>query len=122
LTALSADRTEDLVVETFRAGSTVVVAVRGEVDIATAPLLRAVLEGVYAAGPRHVEVDLSGTTFLDSHALTTLIVARRRLATTGAELVLREPSRPVARVLSASGLDRDFVRSGPASDRQVPVR
>lgn len=106
-----ADRVEDLSVATVREGSTVAVTVRGEVDIATAPLLRAVLDGVYAAEPRRVELDLSGVAFLDSHALTTLIAARRRLAARGAVLVLRAPSRPVARLLTASGLDRVFEQS-----------
>jgi anti-anti-sigma factor len=107
----SAARVEDLSVETCRDGAMVVVTVRGEVDIATAPLLRAVLDGIYAARPRRVEMDLSGVTFLDSHALTTLIAARRRLAAGDVALVLRPPSRPVARVLAVSGLDRVFETS-----------
>ena len=108
---LPAARVEDLSVETCREGSMVVITVRGEVDIATAPLLRAVLDGIYAARPRRVEIDLSGVTFLDSHALTTLVAARRRLAAVGAALVLRQPSRPVTRVLAISGLDRVFETS-----------
>ena len=109
---------EDLVIETSREGSTVVIAVRGEVDIATAPLLRAVLDGVYAAHPRRVEVDLSEVTFLDSHVLTTLIAARRRLAAARAALALRDPSRQVVRVLAASGLDRVFALSTPDGGRR----
>lgn len=121
MTALlpAAARAEDLSVETAREGSIVHVTVRGEVDIATAPLLRAVLDGVYAAHPHRVEIDLSGVAFLDSHGLTTLIAARRRLAARGAALVLRAPSRPVARVLAASGLHRVFDLS---ADRQAAVR
>lgn len=121
MTALlpAAARAEDLSIQTAHAGSTVFVTVRGEVDIATAPLLRAVLDGVYAAVPHRVEIDLSGVAFLDSQALTTLIAARRRLAARGAALVLRAPSRPVVRVLAASGLDRVF---DLCTDRQGAVR
>jgi anti-sigma B factor antagonist len=87
------------VVDTHRDGATEVVLVRGEVDIATAPLLRAVLETVLARRPARVEVDLSGATFLDPHALTELAAVRRRLASRRAVLVLRDPSPVVLRLL-----------------------
>ena len=74
---------EDLVVETSRDGTTLVVSVRGEVDIATAPLLRAVLEGLPQSRPRRVEVDLSEVTFLDSQGITCLVAGRRRFAAEG---------------------------------------
>lgn len=99
---------EGLSVDTRRVGTTAIVTVRGELDIATAPLLRVVLDGIYPSRPRRVEVDLSGVTFLDMAALGTLVAARRRLASRRAALVVRQPSPPVARVLSLSGLDRVF--------------
>lgn len=96
----------DLTVETRHEGSTVAVLVSGCVDIGTAPLLRAVLDGVYVARPRRVELDLAGVTFLDSHALTTIVAARRRLAAQRSTLAVRRPSRSAARVLTTSGLHR----------------
>lgn len=118
---LPAARADDLSVETAREGSKVVVTVRGEVDVATAPLLRAVLDGIYAARPRYVEINLSGVTHLDSHALTTLIAARRRLAAQHAALTLRAPSQPVLHVLAVSGLERVF-DVGEAGERRAAVR
>ena len=97
---------EDLAVETSREGSTVTVRVRGEVDPGSAPLLRAVLDGVYAARPERVDLDLSGVTYLDSSSLGTLVAARRRLASQHAVLAVRRPSRYADRVLRASGLTR----------------
>ena len=47
------------VVDARRTGTTELVQVRGEVDIATAPLLRAVLDTVVGRRPTRVEVDLS---------------------------------------------------------------
>jgi anti-sigma B factor antagonist len=103
---------EDLVVETHREGTTLVVSVRGDVDIATAPLLRAVLDGLPTARPPRVEVDLSAVTFLDSQGLTTLVAARRKLAAVQIALALRAPSRPATHALVAAGLDRAFPRAG----------
>ena len=85
------------------------VAVRGEVDIATAPQLR---ESLYeavdrSAGP--VIVDLLAVTFIDSTALGVLIGARERSKARGAEL----------RVGLERGPTRQDLRDH-RSDRAVP--
>lgn len=49
------------------------VLVRGELDIATAPLLRAVLEHVHRADGGPVSADLRGVTFLDSAGAAPLV-------------------------------------------------
>ena len=108
------------VVDTHRDGTTEVVQVSGEVDIATAPLLRAVLDTVVSRRPTRVVVDLSGTTFLDPHALTTLASARRRLASRHAALVLRDPSPVVLRVLELTGTTHAFpIATGSAEVRRA---
>ena len=108
------------VVDTRRSGSTEVVEVRGEVDIATAPLLRAVLDTVVGRRPTRVEVDLSGTTFMDAHALTTLSAVRRRLASRHATLAVRDPSPVVVRLLELSGTEHAFeIVTGPAEVRRA---
>ncbi len=96
------------VVDTHRDGTTEVVVVQGEVDIATAPLLRAVLDTVLARRPARVEVDLSGATFLDAHALTALSAVRRRLANRHCALVLRDPSPPALRLLELTRATHAF--------------
>lgn len=108
------------VVDTRRSGTTEVVEVRGEVDIATAPLLRAVLDTAVGRRPTRVEVDLSGTTFIDAHALTTLTAVRRRLASRHAALVVRDPSPVVVRLLELSGTEHAFeIVTGPAEVRRA---
>lgn len=104
MTALTA--LGDLAVETSREGSTVTVHVRGDLDPATAPLLRAVLDGVWAARPERVHLDLSGVSYLDYSVLATLVAARRRLAANEAVLAVRRPSSFADRVLRMSGLHR----------------
>jgi anti-sigma B factor antagonist len=100
-------------IDTHRDGATDVVVVRGEVDLATAPLLRAVLDSVVGRRSARVEVDLSGATFLDGYALTTLAAVRRRLAARRAALVLRDPSPAASRVLGLVGAEFEVVRTGP---------
>lgn len=108
------------VVDTRRSGTTEVVEVRGEVDIATAPLLRAVLDTVVGRRPTRVEVDLSGTTFMDAHALTTLSAARRRVASRHATLVVRRPSPVVERLLELTGAEHSFeIVTGSAGVRRA---
>lgn len=92
----------DFVIDTHRDGPVDVVVVSGEVDIATAPLLAAVLDAVLARRPARVEVDLSDATFLDAYALSTLAAARRRLAARRGTLALRDPSPAARRVLELS--------------------
>jgi anti-anti-sigma factor len=108
------------VVDTCRSGTTELVQVGGEVDIATAPLLRAVLDTVVGRRPTRVEVDLSGATFMDAHALATLTAARRRLAARHATLVVRDPSPVVVRLLELSGTEHAFeIATGSAEVRRA---
>ena len=101
-------RTEilDLAVHTVSGPDRETVVVRGELDMATVPLLRAVLDGVHARRPARVDIDLDAVTFLDASAVTTFIAARRRLAAHRAELVLCNPSPIARRVLALTGFDR----------------
>jgi anti-sigma B factor antagonist len=70
--------------------SSVILAVRGELDIATAPRLREELVGAIAAGARRLVVDLSAVTFLDSVSLATLISVRRQVPERMAVVVARD--------------------------------
>jgi len=83
----------------------VVVAVRGEIDIATAPVLWETLADVLPDTTRLV-VDLSETEFIDSTGLGVLVRALKRLRHHGGDLVLRSPRRNARKVLSVTCLDR----------------
>jgi anti-sigma B factor antagonist len=108
------------VVDTRRQGAAEVVQVSGEVDIATAPLLRAVLDTVVGRRPTLVVVDLSEATFLDAHALSALTALRRRLAGRHARLVLRDPSPIVLRLLELTEMTQAFeIATGPAQVRRA---
>jgi len=84
------------------------ISVRGEVDIYTAPRLKERLIELLDAGVTGVVVDLAGVTFIDSTALGVLIGGVRRLHEADGRMALVVATRPVARVLDITGLDRVF--------------
>lgn len=100
------DRVEPL--QDGRRGDEAVVAVRGDLDLATAPRVRAMLEDALAARPARLVVDLADCTFVDASSLSMLLEAHRRMARAGGVLVLRECSPRVQRLLSITGLGRVF--------------
>ena len=67
--------------------TTHVVAVRGEIDIFTAPEFKQRISAAIDAGRDLVVVDLGATTFIDSSSLGVLISAHRRLSARDGRLV-----------------------------------
>ncbi len=95
-------------------GSTVLVA-RGEIDAASAPVLRSALEQAKSRDPI-IAVDLAGVTFMDSSGLNVLVLAQRSLDGIGSVRVTN-PSQQVRRLLEMTGLDHLINRdSGAAFD------
>lgn len=94
--AFAIDSTED--------GDRVVLAVRGDVDIATAPALRA---GLAAAVERYpvVVVDLRDVGFMDSTGLGILVASYNRAAARGGQLVVARPQRIVRNALRLVQVD-----------------
>lgn len=88
--------------------STVVVSPVGEFDIAGTDLLRSTFVDAVSADTNKLVVDLSGTTFLDSMALGTIIGARRRAAGWGGWVRLVAPQPNIHRVLRLTELDKVF--------------
>jgi anti-anti-sigma factor len=82
----------------------VVVAVSGEIDMATADLFWQALDGACERAER-VVVDLTDTTFIDSSGLAVLVRAHKRLDQRPDALVVRAPNATIRQVLGISGLD-----------------
>lgn len=91
-------------IEASPAGRTVVLAVSGDVDIATAPALREMLAEAVTTYER-VVVDLSGVPFLDSTGLGVLVAAHNRARVAGATLVVARPQRIVRNALRLVQVD-----------------
>src|SRR5205085_11910188 len=85
-----------------------VVAVRGEIDLFTAPELKQKLTDAIEAGKSRIVVDLSDTTFLDSTALGVLIGAVKRLRTRDGVLTLVNTDANIAKTFEITGLDQIF--------------
>lgn len=85
-------------------GSTTVVILRGEADIATLPVVVEVLAGVIADHDGDVIVDLEQTAFIDTGALRAVLRARQVLLGDGRGLTLRSPSQIAGRLLEVFGL------------------
>ena len=60
--------------------------VRGELDLATAPQLRAAVDAILSTSPSGLVVDLSPTTFLDSSGARALVHISRAAADRGIPL------------------------------------
>ena len=81
-------------------------SVSGELDIATAPQLRATVGDLLGQGIRHVEVDLEQCTFIDSTGMGALLWASHRLHAAGGDLVATHVHGATMRTLEMSGVDR----------------
>lgn len=87
-----------------RDGTSTVMSVSGEVDIATAPSLRQRLVDAIDDGVRDVTVDLSGVGFMDSTGLGVLIGGLKRARQLDGSLVVVNPSSTVRKIFEVTGL------------------
>jgi anti-anti-sigma factor len=85
-------------------GAEHVVAVRGELDMFSAPELAACLDAALDRGGVRIVVDLTDASFLDSSGIFTLVRAKNRAQQAGGTLRLTCPPGPVLRVLTVAGL------------------
>jgi anti-sigma B factor antagonist len=105
----------EMVTTTAECDGKVVVSVEGDVDLVTSEELRQVLEGAVRLNP-HVEVDLTGLTFIDSSGLSALVEGHRAARDAGGVVVLRNPTSMLRRLLDITRLDSLLVvdDSGPS--------
>src|SRR4051812_32394459 len=85
-----------------------VVAVRGEIDLFTAPELKQKLTDAIEGGKTRIVVDLTQTTFLDSTALGVLIGAVKRLRSRDGALVIVNIDQNIAKTFEITGLNQIF--------------
>jgi anti-anti-sigma factor len=113
-------------------GEWAVLHVGGELDLATAPVVRRHVHEVVARGHHNLVLDLSGVEFCDSSGVGVLIATRRLMRSCRGRLRLILPARGaedgshVNRVLAALGVRRLFevyedVESAAADDTALPV-
>jgi anti-sigma B factor antagonist len=100
----------DLLSLTFRRDDqNAIVAVRGELDLATAPLLeRALAELIDDRTCRSIVLDLHDLDFVGSAGLSVLLNAQVHTRTAGGDITLARPSTAVMRTLQITGLVSTF--------------
>jgi anti-anti-sigma factor len=102
------DPRTDFSVTTARTAKVRVVAVRGELTLATVSELQIALEEAVAARTA-VVVDVLEVSFMDSQGLYALLVLRKRLDEQGCELAIaRDPRGTVGMVFRVSGTHDHF--------------
>jgi anti-sigma B factor antagonist len=85
-----------------------IIAVAGEIDVATAPQLRESLHGVIAQGQATVVLDLLEVSFLDSTALGVLVGALKRCRELGGELHVVVADARIMKIFEITGLTKVF--------------
>jgi anti-anti-sigma factor len=81
-----------------------ILALAGEIDIATAPVLDRAFEEVLSSGRTRLAVDLQPVSFMDSTGLRSLISADRRLEQSGGSLAIITSAGPARRLLEVAGV------------------
>ena len=86
-----------------------VVELRGEIDLATVPLMRAAVADGEARRRRFhphepLVIDLSAVTFMDASSVGVLAGAAKRARDEQKRILLRRPSRNALRVLALTGV------------------
>jgi anti-sigma B factor antagonist len=81
---------------------------RGEIDLASAGLLDAQLDELWASGWIDVVVDLREVAFMDSSGVHVLLSHHRRAAGRDARFSIIDGGGPVARVLELTGMNGVF--------------
>jgi anti-anti-sigma factor len=112
---------EGLLIETLdlRAPTRRLLRVTGEIDLATAGLLRCAIHRA-AADHRHVELDFSGVTFCDVVGATAIEQAQQQLQARGCQLTLRGIDGPFRRLLAVDGLFSTLRRSALLDGQRPP--
>ena len=121
-------RAAPFVYEIQEIGSVLNVRMRGELDLAVAEECRLGLEEPLRDAGRIVVLDVGGVTFVDSTGLSLLLRTKRSIDANGGRLMIARVSRPVLRVLEASGtvsmfdyLDGDLIEATcPVCDATIP--
>ncbi|MFD9324736.1 STAS domain-containing protein [Streptomyces sp. NPDC060065] len=87
------------------------ITLAGEIDLESAPLVRAVLARCLSDGIRIVDVDLTVVTFCDCSGLNAFLYASQRTTEAGGILQLHNPPSTLGRILDLTGCG--FLLLGP---------
>lgn len=93
-------------VDTHEREGWTVISAAGEVDVVSAPSLRAAIVNAVTGGRTDLVLDLSGVVFIDSFGLGVLVGAVKRVQTHEGQLRVVITEQRVRAVVELTGLDR----------------
>jgi anti-anti-sigma factor len=79
-------------------------SLRGDVDLSAAPVIRADLQMFIAVSEKHLLVDCTQLTFIDSAGITVLLETHRDLEAVGRHMLITNVPRRSRRAFDAFGL------------------
>jgi anti-sigma B factor antagonist len=82
------------------------VVLLGELDTASAPLLRERLSQLIAEGPDSVVLDLASLDFIDSSGLAVIVAAHKACEVQQSTLIVRSPTLSAHRIFEITGLTK----------------
>jgi anti-sigma B factor antagonist len=91
-------------VEVQNQGPATVIAVSGELDLASSPALQEELDRAQASDARMLIIDLRELDFMDSTGLSVLVRAHQRAEEQGRQLAMVRGPQQVQRLLSLTGV------------------
>jgi anti-sigma B factor antagonist len=91
-------------VEVRNQGAAAVIAVSGELDLASSPTLQEELERVSSSDAKLLIIDLRELDFMDSTGLSVLVRAHQRAEEQGRQLAMVKGPQQVQRLLSLTGV------------------
>ncbi|MEU3612355.1 STAS domain-containing protein [Streptomyces sp. NPDC006872] len=104
-------------------GTRALITLAGEIDLATAPLVRQAPAECLPDGIRSIDVDLTAVTFCDAGGLNAFLTASRLATDAGMTLRPHHPSQCMTRVIEITG-SGFLLHSFPAAaarPRRIPV-
>ncbi len=100
-------------------GTHALVALAGEVDVSTVGQLYEQLAALQRDDVRHLVLNMSEVTFVDSAGLSVLVTLHKRMESVNGELIIFSPSAQLRRLFQLTGLD-SYVNIRPRMDRSRP--
>ncbi|MFC4056755.1 STAS domain-containing protein [Planomonospora corallina] len=107
MTTVHAARTQESLLAVCRPPHTII-ALRGEIDAASAPALRKRLRNALQRSADLLILDLAAVSFCDASGLSVLVDIRQRSGESGITLRLVAPRPHLTRLLRITGLHRGF--------------
>jgi anti-sigma B factor antagonist len=98
----------DLDLETTEQGDVNVLALRGEIDVYTAPLLRQAILDLIEEGKLRVVIDMQQVDFLDSTGLGVLVEGLKRIKTREGTFSIVATQDKILKIFDITGLNRAF--------------